>query len=34
MGTDLFDRLPNGIRLNAAGERMLQHIRATSTIST
>ena len=29
MGTDLFDRLPNGIRLNAAGERMLQHIRAT-----
>ncbi len=29
MGTELFDRLPNGIRLNAAGERMLQHIRAT-----
>jgi len=29
IGTDLFDRLPNGIRLNAAGERMLQHIRAT-----
>ncbi|CAG2130680.1 LysR family transcriptional regulator [Cupriavidus numazuensis] len=29
MGTDLFDRLPNGIRLNAAGERMLQHIRVT-----
>ncbi|WER49439.1 LysR family transcriptional regulator [Cupriavidus sp. WKF15] len=29
MGTDLFDRLPNGIRLNAAGERMLRHIRAT-----
>src|SRR5260370_42333888 len=29
MGTELFDRLPNGIRLNAAGERVLQHIRAT-----
>ncbi|KJK25059.1 LysR family transcriptional regulator [Burkholderiaceae bacterium 16] len=29
MGTELFDRLPNGIRLNASGERMLQHIRAT-----
>ena len=29
MGTELFGQLPNGIRLNAAGERMLQHIRAT-----
>ena len=29
MGTELFDRLPNGIRLNAAGERVLQHIRGT-----
>jgi DNA-binding transcriptional LysR family regulator len=29
MGTELFDRLPNGIRLNAAGERVLQHVRAT-----
>jgi DNA-binding transcriptional LysR family regulator len=29
MGTELFDRLPNGIRLNTSGERMLQHIRAT-----
>ncbi|RQS66651.1 LysR family transcriptional regulator [Burkholderia sp. Bp8963] len=29
MGTELFDRLPNGIRLNAAGERVLLHIRAT-----
>ncbi|MEK7917707.1 LysR family transcriptional regulator [Burkholderia contaminans] len=29
MGTELFDRLPNGIRLNAAGVRVLQHIRAT-----
>ncbi|MBC8642387.1 LysR family transcriptional regulator [Caballeronia sp. EK] len=29
MGTELFDRLPNGIRRNAAGERVLQHIRGT-----
>src|ERR1700758_2237868 len=29
MGAELFDRLPNGIRLNAAGERVLQHIRST-----
>lgn len=29
MGTELFDRVPTGIRLNAAGERLLQHVRAT-----
>lgn len=29
LGTELFDRLPNGIRLNLAGERVLQHVRAT-----
>ena len=29
LGTELFDRLPNGTRLNAAGQRVLQHVRAT-----
>lgn len=29
LGTPLFDRLPNGMRLNPAGERLLQHIRTT-----
>jgi DNA-binding transcriptional LysR family regulator len=29
LGTELFDRVPSGIRLNAAGERLLQHVRAT-----
>ena len=29
LGTELFDRVPTGIRLNAAGERLQQHIRAT-----
>jgi DNA-binding transcriptional LysR family regulator len=29
MGAELFDRLPNGIRLNAAGKRVLEHIRST-----
>ncbi|MGH8831419.1 MAG: LysR family transcriptional regulator [Polaromonas sp.] len=29
LGTELFDRVPTGIRLNAAGERLLQHVRAT-----
>ena len=29
LGTELFDRLPSGMRLNAAGERLLQHVRST-----
>ena len=29
MGTELFDRVPSGMRLNAAGERLQQHIRGT-----
>jgi DNA-binding transcriptional LysR family regulator len=29
LGTELFDRLPTGMRLNAAGERVLQHVRST-----
>jgi DNA-binding transcriptional LysR family regulator len=29
LGTELFDRLPTGMRLNAAGERVLQHVRGT-----
>ena len=29
LGTELFDRVPTGIRLNPAGERLQQHIRGT-----
>lgn len=29
LGCELFDRVPSGIRLNAAGERLQQHIRGT-----
>lgn len=29
LGGELFDRVPNGMRLNAAGERLLQHVQAT-----
>ncbi|MES1264992.1 MAG: LysR family transcriptional regulator, partial [Variovorax sp.] len=29
LGSELFDRVPNGMRLNAAGERLLQHVQAT-----
>ncbi len=29
LGTELFDRLPTGMRLNAAGERVLRHVRGT-----
>ncbi len=29
LGAELFDRVPTGIRLNAAGERLQQHIRGT-----
>ena len=29
MGVELFDRLPNGMRLNPAGERLLRHIQST-----
>jgi DNA-binding transcriptional LysR family regulator len=29
LGTELFDRLPTGMRLNPAGERLLQHVRST-----
>lgn len=29
LGGELFDRMPNGMRLNAAGERLLQHVQAT-----
>lgn len=29
LGTELFDRLPTGMRLNAAGECVLQHVRTT-----
>jgi DNA-binding transcriptional LysR family regulator len=29
LGTELFDRLPTGIRLNAAGEIVLRHVRTT-----
>ena len=29
LGTELFDRIPNGMRLNAAGERLLRHVQTT-----
>ena len=29
LGTELFDRLPNGLRLNPAGERLLKHAQET-----
>lgn len=29
LGTELFDRIPNGMRLNAAGERLLRHVQST-----
>ena len=29
LGVELFDRLPNGLRLNPAGERLLRHAQAT-----
>lgn len=29
LGTELFDRIPSGMRLNAAGERLQQHARST-----
>ena len=29
LGTELFDRLPTGMRLNAAGERVLRHVQST-----
>ena len=29
LGTELFDRIPSGMRLNAAGERLQQHVRGT-----
>lgn len=29
LGTELFDRMPNGLRLNPAGERLLKHARET-----
>ncbi|HSV80089.1 MAG TPA: LysR family transcriptional regulator [Ramlibacter sp.] len=29
LGTELFDRLPTGLRLNAAGERLLRHVSTT-----
>lgn len=29
MGTELFDRLPGGLRLNPAGERLLRHVQET-----
>lgn len=29
LGTELFDRLPTGMRPNAAGERLLRHVRST-----
>lgn len=29
LGSELFDRLPNGMRLNAAGERLLRHVQTT-----
>lgn len=29
LGTELFDRVPSGMRLNPAGERLLRHVRAT-----
>ena len=29
LGTGLFDRVPRGMRLNMAGERLQQHVRAT-----
>ena len=29
LGTELFDRLPTGMRLNAAGESVLRHVRTT-----
>src|SRR6218665_2417048 len=29
LGGELFDRMPNGMRLNAAGERLLRHVEST-----
>ena len=29
LGTELFDRVPGGMRLNAAGERLLKHVQST-----
>lgn len=29
LGVELFDRMPNGMRLNAAGERLLRHVQST-----
>ena len=29
LGVELFDRMPNGMRLNAAGERLLKHVQST-----
>lgn len=29
LGTELFDRVPSGMRLNAAGQRLQQHVRGT-----
>lgn len=29
LGGELFDRMPNGMRLNAAGERLLRHVQST-----
>lgn len=29
LGAELFDRLPNGLRLNPAGERLLRHVQST-----
>jgi DNA-binding transcriptional LysR family regulator len=29
LGAELFDRIPNGMRLNAAGERLLRHVQTT-----
>ena len=29
LGAELFDRIPNGMRLNAAGERLLRHVHST-----
>src|SRR5271169_4579654 len=29
LGTELFDRMPGGMRLNLAGERLLKHVQST-----